>query len=109
VVGASYTSLSFFRTLLPVVEKNARVLITVFILLSTALFLSLGKAPVSLLVLAGAVNGFILPIALAIILIAARKKKAAGLYPHPLWMEVAGWLVVLLMAGMSGVSVVKMI
>jgi Mn2+/Fe2+ NRAMP family transporter len=34
-------------------------------------------------------------------LIAASKKKIVGNYHHPLWMYVAGWLVVLLMSWMG--------
>ena len=47
-------------------------MISAFIILATTLFVLLGK-PKELLLLAGLVNGFILPFALAIILIAATK------------------------------------
>ena len=40
-----------------------------------------------LLIIAGAVNGLILPIALAVILVAATKKKIVRNYHHPLWMQ----------------------
>ena len=58
-----------------------------------------------LLIMAGAVNGLILPIALSVILIAAYKKKIVGNYRHPVWMYVAGWLVVLLMIWMGFVTI----
>jgi len=61
--------------------------------------------PVGLLILAGAVNGLILPIALTVILIAASKKKIVGNYHHPFWMQLAGWLVVLLMSGMGSITI----
>lgn len=100
VVGASYTSISFFKTLHPSIEKNSRVLVSLFIITSTIIFLFLGN-PVALLIVAGAVNGLILPIALTLILIAANKKKIVGDYHHPLWMQIAGWLVVVAMSWMG--------
>ncbi|MGL5104339.1 MAG: divalent metal cation transporter, partial [Limosilactobacillus fermentum] len=47
----------------------------------------------------GALNGLILPIALAILLIAATRHKIMGAqYRHPRWLLVTGWIVVLFMA-----------
>ena len=104
VVGASYTTISFFKTLHPAIVRRSRVLVSVFILTSTLIFL-LQKGPaVSLLILAGGINGLILPIALALILIAARQKRIVGEYRHPLWMQVAGWVVVVVMSYMGAVS-----
>ena len=104
VVGASFTSVSFFKTLHPMAAKYERVLITVFILVSTLLFWAIAQ-PVTLLIIAGALNGLILPIALAVILVAARKKKIVGDYKHPLWLYIAGWLVVVLMSWMGFVVI----
>jgi Mn2+/Fe2+ NRAMP family transporter len=103
VVGASYTSVSFFKTLHPIVNKYYRGITSVFIILSTIIF-SLAGNPVRLLIMAGAVNGLILPIALTVILIASSRKKIVGNYHHPLWMQVAGWLVVLLLSGMGFIT-----
>lgn len=104
VVGASYTSLSFFKTLHPSIERNSRLLVSLFIILSTLIFLWLGN-PVRLLIVAGALNGLILPIALSVILAAAAKKHIVGDYKHPLWMQIAGWLVVALMSWMGAVTI----
>jgi Mn2+/Fe2+ NRAMP family transporter len=104
VVGASYTSVSFFKTLHPLAAQYERWLITVFILLSTLLFWVIDK-PVPLLILAGALNGLILPLALSVILVAARRRKIVGDYKHPLWLSVAGWLVVALMSWMGYVVI----
>lgn len=104
VVGASYTSVSFFKTLHPSIEKNQRLIISCFIVMSTIIFLWLGN-PVRLLIFAGALNGLILPIALAVILAAATKKHIVGDYRHPLWMQTAGWLVVALMSWMGWVTI----
>jgi Mn2+/Fe2+ NRAMP family transporter len=106
VVGASYTTISFFKTLHPVLEKQGRVLVTGFIVTSTIIFVVVGN-PVNLLIIAGAVNGLILPIALMVILLAATNTKIIGDYRHPKWMQVAGWAVVLAMTYMGFISLVK--
>jgi Mn2+/Fe2+ NRAMP family transporter len=100
VVGASYTTISFFRTLHPFIGRNHRALVSVFIVCSTLIFL-LSANPVNLLLIAGAVNGLILPIALAVVLAAARSKEVRMEYRHPAWMEVCGWAVVVIMGAMS--------
>jgi len=99
VVGASYTSVSFFKTFHPLFAKYERVCISAFIVLTTCVFVLIGK-PKELLLLAGAVNGLILPIALAIILMAATKKRIMKDYNHPVWMQMAGWIVVVAMGYM---------
>lgn len=104
VVGCAYTSVSFLRSLHPFIEKFQRAFITAFILISTFVFAWVGN-PVQLLVTAGAINGLILPIALAVILLASRKQKLVGTYQHPLWMQVFGWVVVLAMSAMSIVTI----
>jgi Mn2+/Fe2+ NRAMP family transporter len=103
VIGASYTSVSFFKTLHPAIEKNIRLITSVFILASTIIFIFKGN-PVTLLIAAGAINGLILPVALAVILVAANKQKIIGSYQHPLWMKIAGWLVVAAMSWMGVVT-----
>lgn len=104
VIGASYTSVSFFKTLHPTVEKHIRVITSVFILFSTVVFIVIGS-PVTLLIIAGAINGLILPLALAVILVAATKKRIVADYRHPLWMQIAGWIVVALMSWMGAVVI----
>ena len=99
VVGCAYTSVSFLRSL-PMIENYQRYVISLFIIISTLGFLLLGN-PVKLLLAAGTINGFILPIALAVILIAARQKKIVGNYQHPRWMHIAGWCVVGVMTWMA--------
>ncbi|GAB3297662.1 divalent metal cation transporter [Hymenobacter humi] len=100
VVGAAYTSVSFFKTFHPIFERYERVCISAFIMLSTAIFVLVGK-PTQLLVFAGAINGLILPIALAIVLVAATSRRLMGAYHHPRWMLAAGWVVVVIMGGLS--------
>jgi Mn2+/Fe2+ NRAMP family transporter len=100
VVGAAYTSVSFFKTFHPVFARHERACISGFIILSTAIFVLIGK-PTQLLVFAGAVNGLILPIALAIVLVAAVSPRLMRGYHHPHWMLVAGWVVVAVMGSLS--------
>ncbi len=104
VVGAAYTSVSFFKTFHPIFAKYERLCISIFIILSTCIFVFIGK-PRQLLIFAGALNGLILPIALAIVLIAATRTRLMKGYKHPLWMQVAGWVVVGVMGWMSVVAV----
>ncbi len=104
VVGASYTSVSFWKTLNPVIAKNEKIVISLFIILSTLIFVDIGN-PVKLLILAGAINGIILPVALAVILIAATKTSIMNQYKHPVWMRAVGWAVVATMTWMSVVTI----
>jgi Mn2+/Fe2+ NRAMP family transporter len=100
VVGSAFTSVTFAKLLHPGVTKYFRQIIIVFILFSTVVFLLVGQ-PVKLLIMAGAVNGLILPFALSIILLAANKKDIIGDYRHQRWLTVAGWVVVVAMAYMG--------
>lgn len=101
VIGASYTSVSFWKTFNPALEKYQRWLITGFIILSTLIFILVKQTPVTILIMAGILNGLILPVALAIMLIAVTKKRLFPSYHHPLWMHISGWIVVVLMTWMS--------
>ncbi len=107
VIGSAYTSVSFLRSFHPWIEKNYRQLISIFIVFSTVVFIGIGK-PVKVLVTVGALNGLILPIALAVILFAVTKKRLVHNYKHPLWMSIAGWLVVVIMAWLGFKTIVEM-
>jgi Mn2+/Fe2+ NRAMP family transporter len=104
VTGSAYTSVSFLQSLHPAIQKNYRLVIVAFICLSTLIFLFTGK-PKQVLLVVGALNGLILPVSLSLILLAAYNKKIIGIYRHPLWMAVFGWLVVLAMLYVSVISV----
>lgn len=101
VVGSAFTSVSFAQQHHVAIQQHHKLATLLFIALSTVLFIAIGK-PVPLLLLAGAVNGLVLPYALALILIAAHKKSLSALYRHPLWLTVLGWAVVVVMSYMSG-------
>lgn len=100
VVGSAYTSVSFIRSFHPLIQKHNRQIIIGFILISCVIFLIIGK-PVKTLLTVGAINGFILPISLGIMLIAAYRTKIIANYKQPLWLTVLGVLVVATMAWMS--------
>ena len=104
VVGASYTSVSFWKTLSPVVKNHEKIITSIFIIISTLIFLYVGQ-PVRLLVLAGAVNGLILPVALAVMLVAAGKPSVVTQYKHPVLLKIIGWLVVATMTYMGIVTI----
>ena len=103
VVGASFTTVSFWKTLVPVVGKKERIIISAFIIVSTLLFILIGN-PVKLLIMAGAVNGLILPVALAVMLLAAGKSGVVKDYQHPLLLQLFGWAVVVAMSIMGYIS-----
>lgn len=96
VVGAAYTSVSFLKTFSTKIDRNSRYFVIAFILFSTLVFVLVGR-PVLVLVLAGTFNGFILPVGLALVLAASRRKKTVGDYRHPFWLQLSGWLVVAVM------------
>ena len=103
VIGAAYTSVSFLKTLHPFIMKNEKWFVIGFITASTLIMAILGK-PAALLVLAGALNGLILPLTLLTILLASRNKKIVGDdYKHPTILIVLGVCVVLL-TGFSGIK-----
>lgn len=104
VVGAAYTSVSFLKTFHPLIAKYERWCISVFIVLSTLVFIAIGK-PTQLLIAAGVINGLILPFGLAIILVAASKPRLMKNYRHPLWMQLAGWIVVAVMGVMGAKAI----
>ncbi len=104
VVGASFTSVSFWKTLVPAVKQYEKVVISCFILLSTLIFVIVGN-PVKLLLLAGAFNGLILPIALAVVLIAATKSSIVKKYKHPIILQLIGWIVVIVMSYMGVITI----
>jgi Mn2+/Fe2+ NRAMP family transporter len=89
VVGSAYTTISFFKSLHPVFEKKEKTMLVGFVIIALLIFLVVGK-PVKTLVVVGALNGFILPVALIIILLASSRKKITGDYKHPLWLKIFG-------------------
>ena len=89
------------------VKDNENFFIIGFIVVSTLILIFLGK-PVKLLVLAGSLNGLILPITLAITLIASKKEGIVGKYKHSNILFYLGWVVVLVTAYIGVKSLAKL-
>ena len=101
VIGAAFTSVSFLKTLNAFIEKNEKYIICGFIAASTLIMVLVGS-PAKLLILAGSLNGLILPVTLGTMLMASRRKDIVGDYHHPTWLLVFGVMIVLV-AGYSGI------
>jgi len=108
VVGSAYTSVSFIRSFHPFILKFNRHIIITFITVSCIIFLAVGK-PVKTLLAVGAINGFILPLSLTIMLLAAYRAKIIGNYKQPLWLTIAGVLVVATVTWLSYGTIVQVI
>lgn len=94
VIGCAYTSVSFTQSWHAWIARQQKYIVVGFIAFSTAVYCFLGQ-PVKVLVLAGALNAFVLPIALACMLIAAKRPSIVGTeYRHPSWLLVLGALTV---------------
>ena len=103
IIGAAYTSVSFLKTLHPFIMENEKWFVIGFIAVSTVVMTLLGQ-PATLLVLAGAVNGLILPLTLLTVLAASRNKKIVGEnYKHPTILLVLGIVAVVL----TGIGAVR--
>lgn len=106
VIGAAYTSVSFIKTFSSTVSRNQNWVTISFIVISTGVFALIGQ-PVKVLVLAGALNGLILPIALGVMLIASYQKRIVGDYQQPIWMTFLGGIVVAAMSVMGIYTLIK--
>lgn len=100
LLGASYTSISFIKTFHPAIAKNEKWLISCLVIFSTIIFIAVGK-PAKLMVAAGTINGLVLPISLAIILVAGMRTKIMGSFRNPIWLSIAGWIAVAVLGWMS--------
>ncbi len=106
VVGSAYTSVTFVRTLRAGWERYTKAMIVGFIVVSTAVFLTIGR-PVAVLIVVGALNGLILPVSLGAMLVAAGRPALLHGYRHPALLTAAGAVVVLAMAAMGGYTLVR--
>ena len=103
VVGCSYTSISFLG-LTPGSKRRAWAIIA-FTVLGVAVTLAArwsGWEATPMLILAGRINGILLPLIFGVILLAAHRRSIMGDYHHPLWASLFGlfaWLTTLFMAG----------
>ena len=110
IIGAAYTSVSFLKTFSPKIAEKENLWTIAFIVISTFVMAFLGK-PATLLVLAGALNGLILPVTLGVCLVASQNKKIVGEnYKHPKLLLILGIVVVVLAAyvGVRSLSALKL-
>jgi Mn2+/Fe2+ NRAMP family transporter len=92
IVGCTYTSVSFVESAWPRgLARSRPAAVGLFVAVSLAAFLAVGR-PVRLLVLAGALNGLVLPATLLVALLAVRRRDLLDGYLHPRWLTVAGWI-----------------
>ncbi len=94
VVGSAYTSYTFVSGFHHRIPAFRKLIISSFIIVSAVVFMIVGQ-PVKILVFVGMLNGFILPLALTVMLFAAHRLKTSKGYHHPKWLFVFGILVVL--------------
>ena len=110
IIGAAYTSVSFLKTFSSKIAEKENLWTIAFIVISTLVMAFLGK-PATLLVLAGALNGLILPVTLGVCLVASQNKKIVGEnYKHPKLLFILGIVVVVLAAyvGIRSLSALKL-
>jgi len=82
VIGSAYTSVSFLKTWNEGIARNERWWIAGFIAVSGAVLTALSTPPAEILVMAGFLNGFVLPIGLGLVLWAVPRRG---------WLTVLGW------------------
>ncbi|MDM1047656.1 NRAMP family divalent metal transporter [Sphingobacterium hotanense] len=100
IIGSAYTSVSFLKSFHTKIAQYENWIIIAFILFSTLVFMLVGK-PVELLIIAGAVNGIILPLSLAVMLIAAYRRDIVGDYKQPAVLTIIGILIIAVLTYMS--------
>lgn len=96
IIGASYTSISFITTK----ETNSKVtagLTIGLIVVCTLVFAFVGQAPQKLLIFAGAFNGLILPIGVAVVMwVTVKRQDLLDGYKYPKWLIAIGFLALIL-------------
>ena len=97
VIGASYTSASSVTSRTKTSDRTRTLLVVAFIAVTSLAYLLIGTAPTTLLIFAGAFNGMLLPIGIAVLLwVATRRTDLLQGYRYPRWLLAIGWLAWLL-------------
>jgi Mn2+/Fe2+ NRAMP family transporter len=100
VIGATYTSFSFFKNLHTTLKNSKIGFILLFIIISLLTYIKVGK-PVNLLLFAGYINSFILPLGLTISLLSFKNTSLFGAYKPAIWVVTLAWILVFLLLGFS--------
>ncbi|WP_376715301.1 NRAMP family divalent metal transporter [Janibacter limosus] len=112
VIGASYTSVSFLTTFNATIKKHSQWVVVGFIVISATIYISLGQSPATLLILAGALNGLILPFGFGILVwVALLRQDLLGGYVYPKWLAYLGlaiWLLTIYPGYESFSGIVKL-
>lgn len=108
IIGSAYTSVSFLKSFHTKIAQYENWIIIAFILFSTLVFMLVGK-PVDLLIIAGAVNGIILPLSLAVMLIAAYRRDIVGDYKQPAVLTIIGVLIIAILTFMSSKVIIELL
>ncbi|MCL7987532.1 divalent metal cation transporter [Sphingobacterium sp. lm-10] len=108
VIGSAYTSITFIKSFHVRIQTNTRLVTTCFIVISCLLYGFIGN-PVQTLVIVGALNGFILPLALAIMLIAAHHTQVVGSYRQPILLTTSGTIIAIIMTYMGIQTLIELL
>ncbi len=100
VIGATYTSIAFLKDFHPVFEQKKKFFALIFVLVSAITIVIFGK-PVMLLLFAGYINGFILPVGLAIVLLSIRNKSIFNKFKYPVFLQIIAWMILLVLSGFA--------
>jgi len=100
VIGATYTSIAFLKDFHPIFEQKKKFFALIFVLVSVAAILIFGK-PVNLLLFAGYINGFILPVGLGIVLLSIRNKSIFNKFKYPVFLQVLAWMILMALSGFA--------
>lgn len=96
ILGCTYTTVSFLTTK-NTKDRTKNLYFFGFLVITTAVYLMLGQAPQTLLIMAGAFNGTVLPLGFAVILyVAWRRRDLLQGYKYPKWLLILGVVVWLL-------------
>jgi Mn2+/Fe2+ NRAMP family transporter len=102
VVGCSYTSMTFLPALRDETVRSRVIIAFIALSLGATLGLKwLGWKLTPLLILAGTVNGILMPVVLGVVLLASRRRDIVGEYAHPWWAMAIGciaWIITVIMA-----------
>ncbi|HLO44019.1 MAG TPA: divalent metal cation transporter [Leadbetterella sp.] len=100
IIGATYTSIAFLADIHPTFTNSKKYWSLGFVLVSAIVILFFGK-PVNLLLFAGYINGFILPIGLAIILVSLRTNKVFKDFKQSWIFNILSWLILITLFGFA--------